>query len=165
MIQDTPQGGAPIDIDAALANPSAHFGDPQAVLSHTGLSRKLKLKLLNQWEQDARLLAEAENEGMGGGEESMLARVRNALRTLVVEESNMNDTGKQTSVGAPARNITTDPTDRANRVRLAAARTRAGVSDVRAVIREQPITVAVLMFTFGYLFGRLGSLVPSGGRR
>src|SRR5271166_3016325 len=82
MAQDTPPHPSPIDIDAALANPSAFFAQPRDVLAHAGLSRELQLKLLRQWEQDARELADAESEGMGGGEESMLGRVAQALRAL-----------------------------------------------------------------------------------
>jgi hypothetical protein len=93
MTQDTPGGPSPIDIDAALANPSAYFAQPQDVLAYPGLSRELQLKLLRQWEQDARELAEAESEGMGGGEESMLGRVCQALRALDrPQETGMTDT-------------------------------------------------------------------------
>jgi len=82
MTQNTSRSTSSIDIDAALANPSAYFSQPQDVLAYPGLSRELRLKLLRQWEEDARELAEAESEGMGGGEESMLGRVRQALRVL-----------------------------------------------------------------------------------
>jgi hypothetical protein len=93
MTQDTPGGPSPIDIDAALANPSAYFAQPQDVLAYPGLSRELQLKLLRQWEQDARELAEAESEGMGGGEESMLGRVCQARRALDrPQETGMTDT-------------------------------------------------------------------------
>jgi hypothetical protein len=34
---------------------------------------------------------------------------------------------------------------------------------VRDVIRAQPITAALVVFALGYLFGRLGSLIPTGG--
>ena len=38
-----------------------------------------------------------------------------------------------------------------------------GVGEVRKVIRAQPITAALVVFALGYLFGRLGSLIPTGG--
>ena len=47
----------------------------------------------------------------------------------------------------------------------AACRAHDGVGEVREVIRAQPITAALVEFALGYLFGRLGSLIPSGGRR
>ena len=86
MNQNTPKGPLPIqpdiDIDAALANPTTFFAQPQDVVAHPGLTWELKRKLLRQWEQDARELVEAEGEGMGGGEENMLGRVRQAIRAL-----------------------------------------------------------------------------------
>ena len=149
MTQDTPQGASRIDIDAALANPSAYFTHPQDVLACPGLSRELQLKILRQWEQDARELAEAESEGMGGGEESMLGRVRQALRTL--------DLTQETVAG--------EAQIAARRVRHAALQIQGGVTEIREVIRAQPITAALFMFAVGYLFGRLGSLIPSDARR
>ena len=169
MTQDTPRGTSPIDIDAALANPSAYFAQPRDVLAHPGLPRELQLKLLRQWEQDARGLAEAESEGMGGGEESMLGKVREALRALDrPQETSMSDAvagGAQASIGAAARSVAGGIREAASQVQYAASRTQGGVTEIREVIRAQPITAALLMFAFGYLFGRLGSFIPSGGRR
>ena len=169
MTQDTPGDTSSIDIDAALANPSAYFAQPRDVLAHPRLSRELQLKLLNQWEQDARGFAQAESEGMGGGEESMLARVRQALRALdYPQETNMNDTvtgGAQASIRAAARSVADGLQKASSRVQHAASRTQGGVTEIREVIRAQPITAALLIFALGYLFGRLGSLIPSGGRR
>ena len=48
-------------------------------------------------------------------------------------------------------------------VRQAACQARSGVGEVRDVIRAQPITAALVVFALGYLFGRLGSLIPTGG--
>ena len=39
---------------------------------------------------------------------------------------------------------------------------KGGIAEVREVIRAQPITAALIVFALGYLFGRLGSLIPSG---
>jgi hypothetical protein len=47
----------------------------------------------------------------------------------------------------------------------AACRAHDGIGEVREVIRAQPITAALVVFALGYLFGRLGSLIPSGSRR
>src|SRR5271165_6947031 len=147
MTQDTLRDTSPIDIDAALANPSAYFAQPWEVLAHPGLSRELQLKLLNQWEQDARGLAEAESEGMGGGEESMLARVLHALDHP--QETSMNDTetGRaQASIGAAARSVAGGFQEAASRVQHAASRTQGGVTEIREVIRAQPITAVLLIF-------------------
>jgi len=43
----------------------------------------------------------------------------------------------------------------------AVSKTHDGVGEVREVIRAQPITAALIVFALGYLFGRLGSLIPS----
>ena len=78
MAQRTPA----FDYRRAMANPSAYFAQPKDVLARRGLSRSTKLRLLRQWEQDARGLAVAEAEGMSGGEESMHGRVLAAIQML-----------------------------------------------------------------------------------
>jgi hypothetical protein len=169
MTQDMPQGTSPIDIDAALANPSAYFAQPQDVLTYPGLSRTLQRDLLRQWEQDARQLAIAEGEGMGGGEESMLGRVSQALRALDrSQETNTNDNvagETQASIGATARRVAGGLQEAASRVQQTASRTQDRITESRKVIRAQPITAALCIFALGYLFGRLGSRRPTGGRR
>ena len=148
-------GTSPIDIDAALANPTAYFDQPQDVLAHPGISRKFQLKLLQQWEHDARLLAEAEGEGMGGGEESMLGRVRQALRTLEASTDDTEAGEAQASIGARARNVAGGLEEAASRVRHAASQIQDRVTEFRAFMRAQPITGALFMFAFGYLVGRI----------
>jgi hypothetical protein len=75
-------GGASIDVEAATVNPADHFGDPAEVQHSSSLSRSQKLKILKQWELDARQLSVAEEENMAGGEESMVGRVRRAILAL-----------------------------------------------------------------------------------
>lgn len=70
------------DIEKALLDPAATFGEPADIVRNHDLSRALKLRLLEQWEREARALAVADDEGMSGGEESMLARVRRAIGAL-----------------------------------------------------------------------------------
>lgn len=74
----------PTDFDfaKALLDPAASFAEPGEIVSHPGLSHEQKLQLLRQWERDAWGLTVAEGEGMAGGEENMLARVRHAIRLL-----------------------------------------------------------------------------------
>ena len=164
MTQDTPQGASRIDIDAALANPSAYFTQPQDVLACPGLSRELQLKILRQWEEDARELAEAESEGMGGGEESMLGRVRQALRALDLTQETVAGEA-QAPIAAAARSVAGGVQNAASQVQHGASQIQSGVIEIREVIRAQPITAALFMFAVGYLFGRLGSFIPSGARR
>jgi hypothetical protein len=159
MTEDTPRGTSPLDIDAALANPSAYFRQPEDVLAHSLVSQAFQLKLLKQWEHDALLLSEAEAEGMGGGEESMLGRVRQALRTL---EASMDEgeTVGMNAARAAARNVASGIEEAANHARHVASQTREGITGFRAFMRAQPITGALLMLACGYMFGRI-----AGGRR
>jgi hypothetical protein len=46
----------------------------------------------------------------------------------------------------------------------AAYRADSGVGEVRSAIRAQPITAALVVFALGYLFGRLGALIPTSRR-
>jgi len=72
----------PIDISKALLDPASVFAQPREIVGNPDLPHDVKLRLLRQWERDARALAVAEEEGMSGGEESMLGRVRLALQAL-----------------------------------------------------------------------------------
>jgi len=65
-----------------LRDPGARFHRPRDVLDAPGLSHDQRLLILKQWERDARALAVAEEEGMAGGEESLLGRVRRAIAAL-----------------------------------------------------------------------------------
>jgi len=71
-----------IDVTAAATSPSKFFKMPQDVLVHPELSRENKIKILRQWETDARLLAVAEEENMGDGESSHLGAIVSALIAL-----------------------------------------------------------------------------------
>jgi hypothetical protein len=82
-----------IDISKALQDPASVFSQPQEIVGNPDLPRDVKRRLLRQWERDARGLAVAEEEGMSGGEESMLGRVRLAIRALGEDESEPADTG------------------------------------------------------------------------
>ena len=60
--------------------------EPKDVVAHPTLSRDIKLKILREWEHDARRLSASEGEGFCGGEDSMLGRVEDAI-TLVQKTS------------------------------------------------------------------------------
>jgi hypothetical protein len=55
--------------DPKVENPATHFDKPQDVVQDKALSTEEKKKALNTWEQDARQLLTASNEGMPGSEE------------------------------------------------------------------------------------------------
>jgi hypothetical protein len=93
------ESGTKLDIDKALLDPAAFFSEPNDIVRAPGLGRDLKLRLLEQWEREARALAVAEEEGMMGGEESMLGRVRRAVAALGGEEENDEKPGPTTKHG------------------------------------------------------------------
>ena len=70
------------DYEAAVADPAAVFPGPEAVLERSDYSDGQKLQVLRRWLQDAEELSVAEEEGMGGGEASMIERVSAALARL-----------------------------------------------------------------------------------
>lgn len=53
-------------LDEAMMNPAAVFRHPQEVIDLESIDREQKLLILKRWEQDARELAVAEEEGMTG---------------------------------------------------------------------------------------------------
>lgn len=71
------------DVQTMLRDPAAVFKTPRDVLCHPSLTRDEQLAILRQWEVDARSLSVAEEEGMAGGEESLLSRVRRAIAEVV----------------------------------------------------------------------------------
>ena len=71
--------------------------------------------------------------------------------------------GVQDSIGGTAQRVAGGVHGAVERVEHTACQVHDGVGEVRAVIRAQPITAALVVFALGYLFGRLGSLIPTGG--
>lgn len=90
-------GDNAVDVAAALVNPADQFGSPGDVLEDRTLSRAEKLKILKQWELDARQLSVAEEENMTGGEENMVGRVSRAI--LAFEGDKGSDVGGDTKLG------------------------------------------------------------------
>jgi hypothetical protein len=75
------------EIEKALVDPGAVFGDPADVVDAQGLDQARKIEILRRWEYDARELQVAEEEGMQGGENhgDLLDRVNRALHALGAE--------------------------------------------------------------------------------
>jgi hypothetical protein len=57
------------NVNSKVESPATRFGTPQDVVQDETLSEDEKTKALNTWEQDARQLLTASNEGMTGSEE------------------------------------------------------------------------------------------------
>lgn len=72
----------PINVERALVDPRAVFKEPIEVLACADLDDAHKRQILECWRQDALELQAAANEAMSGGEEPMLKRVLDAIRTL-----------------------------------------------------------------------------------
>jgi hypothetical protein len=88
-MDDTP---TKIDLKKALLDPAGTFAHPDDIVRHPDLPRSAKIRLLAEWERGARELAVADDEGMTGGEESMLSRVRRAIAALGAEEKTRQPT-------------------------------------------------------------------------
>lgn len=71
-----------IEFDRMVRDPAAYFAHPIDVAEDSELSVDEKVCLLRHWEEDARSLAVAEEENMGGGEPSLLSSVLAALGSL-----------------------------------------------------------------------------------
>jgi hypothetical protein len=80
------RGASQVDFEAALQDPQAFFAEPQDVGDDPQLSQEEKLAILRRWEQDALRLSASESEGMGGGEENMLGRVKLALQRVRADQ-------------------------------------------------------------------------------
>ena len=70
------------DFDKALKDPSAVYHSPFDVLQDKNLNAEQRLQILQQWEQDERELDVAQEEGMSGGEKSILDEILNAIEEL-----------------------------------------------------------------------------------
>jgi hypothetical protein len=71
-----------MDFDKAKLNPAAVFKSPQEIVSIQELSREQKIEILQQWEQEARLMEVAEEESMPGPQPKLLQPIRDALHAL-----------------------------------------------------------------------------------
>lgn len=71
---------------SVVEDPKAHFNSPADLASDRKLSVKTKAAALAKWEQDARLLQVATEEGMAGGEPNQLDEVNRAMATLPVKK-------------------------------------------------------------------------------
>ena len=69
------------------------------------------------------------------------------------------DGGISDSIVGAAQRVAGGVQNAADQVQHAVCKTQNGVTEVRDVIRAQPITAALVVFALGYIFGRLGSLI------
>lgn len=76
------------DFNQAMRDPKSCYVEPCQVVTDDTLSKEEKIKVLKQWEYDARERSVAEEENMPSGpdETFMLSRIKEALRELGVSE-------------------------------------------------------------------------------
>jgi hypothetical protein len=70
----------------ALASPASHFDSPSQITSTKSLTDEQKKKALDVWEEDARRLSVATEEGMSGGEPSRMDEVAEAKAELGIKD-------------------------------------------------------------------------------
>lgn len=75
-------GKADFTLEKAMRDPALFYAAPDDVVADSRLDREAKRAILKSWELDARELAVAESENMGGGEPNMLTRVLAALARI-----------------------------------------------------------------------------------
>ena len=78
--------------DAKVQKPSTYFTQPHEVVVDSSLSKAQKVEALDTLEQDARQLAEASSEGMGGGERGKLHEVLVAEDALTLPVADAYET-------------------------------------------------------------------------
>ena len=76
-----------IDVETEPGNPTDRFATPQQVVDDPHLAADQKRRALQQWKQDARALAVADDDGMAGAKENMLRSVINALESIRTVEA------------------------------------------------------------------------------
>ena len=69
--------------ETKVKDPATHFDKPNDVVHDVNLSLDEKKKALNTWEQDARQLLTASNEGMTGSQEGAQPADHNRLGEVV----------------------------------------------------------------------------------
>ncbi|MFP3875002.1 MAG: hypothetical protein ACLFQT_11590 [Thiohalophilus sp.] len=83
------------DFEKALKDPTLIYHSPNDVLVDQQLTDEQRLQILKRWEQDARELDVAQEEGMTGGESSLLDEILNAIETLDVDLTSAEAPTKQ----------------------------------------------------------------------
>lgn len=73
-------------IETIIKDPAKHFAGPEDVLADASLDVGQKRRVLESWAQDAKLIAVAEDENMGGDDRPGLQEVKLALLELEKRE-------------------------------------------------------------------------------
>ena len=76
-------------------NPETHYDKPADIAADNKLSPEEKSKALNTWEQDARQLLTASNEGMAGSAEGLEPSDHHRLGEVVRAKAKIGERPKQ----------------------------------------------------------------------
>ena len=90
---------APTDYAKALDDPAAQFAAPADIVADEALTDAQKIAILRQWQYDESEIAVATEEGMPGGESSLLHQISAAPAELDPEGASAP--GKQRVPPAP----------------------------------------------------------------
>jgi hypothetical protein len=88
MVDVKPKEGLKVE------NPATHFDKPNDIIHDVSLTLDEKKKALNTWEQDARQLLTASNEGMTGSEEGARPDDHHHLGEVVRAKDEIGDKPK-----------------------------------------------------------------------
>ena len=80
--------------DPKVENPATHFDKPQDIVQDKNLSMEEKKKALSTWEQDARQVLTASNEGMHRSEEGAQPDDHHRLGEVVRAKDTMGEKPK-----------------------------------------------------------------------
>ncbi len=83
--------------DLKVEKPAEHFDKPKDVVKDRNLSTSEKKDALDTWEQDARQLLTASNEGMAGAEEGLEPKENNRLDEVVKAKQTIGETSNPKS--------------------------------------------------------------------
>ncbi|MEX2608033.1 MAG: hypothetical protein WD708_11870 [Kiritimatiellia bacterium] len=89
-----------MNYDHAIKNPAGAFNHPGEVVENASLTTDQKLKILRQWEYDARELEVAEEENMGGGPDDQLAWILQAIASIHQDPSKNSGANPGANSGA-----------------------------------------------------------------
>jgi len=81
--------------DQKVENPASHFDKPGEIIKDKALSNEEKKKALNTWEQDARQLVTASNEGMPGSDEGLTLEDPHKLGPVVRAKLHLGEHPKE----------------------------------------------------------------------
>ena len=79
-------------VEKKVEKPAEHFEKPKDVVKDQDLTSREKVDALDTWEQDARQLLTASNEGMLGAEEGLEPKDDNRLDEVVKAKQKIGET-------------------------------------------------------------------------